>query len=425
MYVCVCNSGWVHSACHVFLRQGFSTRPVLCKMKTGPSALLHTVESLLAQNKDTVRDIDVVELFAGVGSIVLAARSKGLCAQGFDKDDNGGAVHLDICTPYGLERAARSVSRIKEGGLLCAAPECSSFTFPNSSGHARKAENNFEGDETKHYVVTGSLIAWATAYVARVALERNVCVVLEDPPSSCIFKFAPIVDLINEYFFVHSALVAHCAYDDDRPVGSRFKKLFKFVSPSPFIEKIARPCQCGTESSHVPLMTQFVQGDTGNAKRVGEVRTTGNPQALKASQCYPRSLGIALIEAWMQPPEPVVPSVLPEAPREALKRPAAEKPDFPQKVLKRPAAALQEVPCQVLRRPAAASQQAWHQPGESDDNASSENGGAQELAADLPQARAAWCALSEGSSPSPDSANSGYDDIDAFHVPQPSAWDDD
>ena len=408
--MCVCNSGWVHSACHSVSQARFSTDPVLCKMKTGPSALLHTAETLLAQNKDTVRDIDVVELFAGVGSIVLAARSKGLCAQGFDKDDNGDAVHLDICTPYGLEQAARSVSRIREGGLLCAAPECSSFTFPNSSGHARKAENNFEGDETKHYVVTGSLIAWATAYVARVALERNVCVVLENPPSSCIFKFTPIEDLINDYSFVHSALVAHCAYDQDQPVGSRYKKLFKFISPSPFIEKVARPCQCGTESSHVPLMTQFVQEDTGHAKRVGEIRTTGNPAALKASQCYPRLLGIALIEAWMHPPEPVLPSVLPEAPRKALKRPAAVLP---------------EVPAAVLRRPAAASGQAWHQPGESDDNASDESDGVQETAAGLPQARAAWCALSEGSSATPDSDNSGHDDIDAFHVPQPSAWGDD
>ena len=52
----------------------------------GPTLHNHTVSSLLVSLGDAIvdRDIDVLELFSGVGSIKAAAEELGLHAEGFD-----------------------------------------------------------------------------------------------------------------------------------------------------------------------------------------------------------------------------------------------------------------------------------------------------------------------------------------------------
>ena len=65
------------------------------------------------------RDLDVVELWAGVGSVAAAAEGRKLQAQSFDilqgQDQN-------ICARPGFVSALRQVTRLRRRGLLAMAP---------------------------------------------------------------------------------------------------------------------------------------------------------------------------------------------------------------------------------------------------------------------------------------------------------------
>ena len=68
----------------------------------------HIVESILHQLTNSERNLDVLELFAGVGSIYKAAKTRGMRAEAFDKDGKylqpnqvqykTGVPHDDFCT---------------------------------------------------------------------------------------------------------------------------------------------------------------------------------------------------------------------------------------------------------------------------------------------------------------------------------------
>ena len=88
-------------------------------MKAPFWCLEHTAKTLLARCEHVERDLDVVELFAGVGSVLAAAQKAGLQSAALDKDDSAAGVEdMDICTPYGIEKAADTVGRLRVSGLL-------------------------------------------------------------------------------------------------------------------------------------------------------------------------------------------------------------------------------------------------------------------------------------------------------------------
>jgi hypothetical protein len=95
------------------------------------------------------RDLDVVELWAGVQSVTLAARAWGLQAESFDILQNN---QNDITTHSGFLKAVALVMRLKPQGLLAMAPVCSSFVFASSSVTLR-SKANFAGDEQVPCVV--------------------------------------------------------------------------------------------------------------------------------------------------------------------------------------------------------------------------------------------------------------------------------
>lgn len=110
----------------------------------------HTVNSILASNMaSTPRDLDVVEVFSGVASIVTAARSEGMHAEPFDKNRVLGRTNVpgqfaeDVTTEAGFLNCVRLVLRVRVGGLVTLAPECSSFVNINKAGHKRGPGNQY------------------------------------------------------------------------------------------------------------------------------------------------------------------------------------------------------------------------------------------------------------------------------------------
>ena len=103
------------------------------------------------------RDLDCFEVFAGVGSVAKAAAELGRNSETFDKASN---ESHDVCTTDGLHYAVHLLMRIKEGGLLWAAPVCRSWVWMNHCKCRRTQGNDFMGDLSYAPVQEGN--AWPT-----------------------------------------------------------------------------------------------------------------------------------------------------------------------------------------------------------------------------------------------------------------------
>ena len=88
----------------------------------------HTIEEFL--DSAVLRDLDVFEVWAGVGSIVKAARRHKLNAASMEILDDSSQ---DASSASGFMNAVRLVLSLKIGGLLWLAPVCSSFVWLSSS----------------------------------------------------------------------------------------------------------------------------------------------------------------------------------------------------------------------------------------------------------------------------------------------------
>jgi len=229
------------------------------------------------------RDLDLAELWAGVGHVALAGRQAGHATCTFERQDD---LADDLLTPDGFLRAVTLVMRLRPGGLLGTAPTCSSFGFANSN-KCRRTKTNWAGDVSYEAVQRGNLEAQIAVFLVSLAVARGVHAFLENPAGSLMFSFleslgslAPLRTLLRYQ------VVPRCAYSTEPP-GTRYFKPYKFMATGPWINAIAKKCPC-PDSKHTKLMdTDEAGGVTGNAH-------------LAQSQAYHLALGQALVSAWSQ-----------------------------------------------------------------------------------------------------------------------------
>lgn len=248
-----------------------------------------------------LRDLDVVELWAGVGSIASAATRAQYQAATFDLHRVPGVTDMpgesceDLTTMTGFKAAVSLVLRLREGGLLALGPDCSSFTFPNSSRHKRTSHNAV-GDLSYFPVSVGNLMAVIAVFLCQLALARKAHFALENPSDSQFFRF---VDEVCPSFWGRGVeawrlfvqTVTRCAYDDNPE--PKIGKLYKWVSSCQGIKGLNARCKC--QSAHRRL--GFTNSDgTG---------WTGDYQALGESAAYPRRLGEALLNMWQRHCQPI------------------------------------------------------------------------------------------------------------------------
>ena len=188
---------------------------------------------------DLARDLDCVEIFSGVQSVVRAALEKGMRAQGFDKllDPMD-----DITTPGGFRRAVTLVMRLAPGGLLWLAPVCSSWVFMNSSKCKRTAANGYRGDEGYKPVQLGNIMAEATAFLILLAYRRCCTAAMENPIQSVIFRYGPLQIVVEALRMVRT-ITYRCAFSN-APYGDRMKKGYCFLAIGEWIKQTSERCRC-------------------------------------------------------------------------------------------------------------------------------------------------------------------------------------
>jgi hypothetical protein len=238
------------------------------------------------------RKLDVVELESGVEAVTRAAREKGHRAEAFDKERH--PVNEDLLLKGGFHRALELVMRLRPGGLLGQAPDCSTWTGLNMNNTGRRADNR-EGDVQYKPVVQANFMGEITFFLMCVALARSVHIYVENPPGSMLFNhFRHIIDLFGELLAPH--IVHRCAYFSQDVQTLKMKKPYKFLADGKWFQAAVRRCQCpGNE--HLQMCKK------GSAeRRPGQHRRTwtGIKQNLRESQAYPDDLGRAIISAWEQ-----------------------------------------------------------------------------------------------------------------------------
>ena len=214
-------------SCQVFWQpfslQVFGLWFVLCffeaQMPRRPFGACLTKTLFDAKAQGIFRDLDVVELWSGVGSIASAAQKAGYKVATVDL-----IFGEDLTTREGFEDAVNKVLRLKPGGLLSMGIGCKSFDFLNSSNCKRNFYNQYAGDTKYEPVKTGNLFANEGKFFAELGFARDLIVVIENPPSSVLRSYLPASFMKK---LPYSAVCNRCAFDD-APDGKRLSKKYNF-----------------------------------------------------------------------------------------------------------------------------------------------------------------------------------------------------
>ena len=225
---------------------------------------LYTVSSVVGDPAwaTVPRDLDVVELWTEAETIVKAAAATGLKAEGYDILKN---VSQDLTTASGFQGALRLVMRLKPGGLLAMAPDCSSFGFGPSSLSGRK-KGFFEGDTSQNFARRGNLQANVAAFFLHLAVARRVEAFLENPSGSMMFSY--LASTSSLLCWLVKAFGDRCAYiTREQQNTENYYKHYKFFATGDWISAAMRTCTCSVR--HVPLMDEGPNGENnGNSFRM-------------------------------------------------------------------------------------------------------------------------------------------------------------
>ena len=251
--------------------------------------------AVAAADVSSHRDLDTVEFFSGVGSIVEAARLKGLAAQGYDKQrepgvtDKPGPRCEDITTEAGFLNAVRLLQRIRPGGLAWFAPMCNSFNWLCRHQSARQQHNQWVGDETRAFVATGNQAAAACDFLISVACLRGLEFVLENPPRSLMWPYLAAHGANRHWR--HTATCDRCAFSIPPPLArpgmpAVIAKQYSFVGNAQWVAALGKRCRCPPGTQHTTM-----------TKTVGKKRW-GRAALMRASASYPLSMGVAVVAEW-------------------------------------------------------------------------------------------------------------------------------
>ena len=136
------------------------------------------------------RDLDGLEVFAGVGAIAQAGRAAGMSWETFDINNNSAE---DIVDPAGLELVIGMALRVRASGALWGAVPCSTWVWIARHGTGRTAQHP-EGSAECARVVAANKVTENFVAVAAMGWLRGAMVFVENP-SSLLWQFGLIRDL--------------------------------------------------------------------------------------------------------------------------------------------------------------------------------------------------------------------------------------
>ena len=203
-------------------------------------------------------------------------------------DSTVGALSENLVTRAGFNQAVKLVGRLRNGGLLWLAPECSTWVFYNVSRTKRCKNNHYEGDLDYPPVQGGNAMAEACVFLIKIARARGVNFAVENPERSYIWH-CKFFQAWLSWEGLHHTSIHRCAYDT-APFGQRIMKVYKVVGSGQWLQNLVAPCPCG-DAPHKRLTRSWLNSE-------GRHRVQGVADLLKESQAYPPAFGVQVVKCW-------------------------------------------------------------------------------------------------------------------------------
>ena len=233
------------------------------------------------------------EIFAGHSEITLACWRASMRGLAFDRLLN---VEQDMCSLYGFTYAIMLVASIVKGGLLWLAPQCSTWlSFVSAYTMQRKLHNQYEGDTCRLDVLEANCTARCIAFLIRFATARGVRFIVENPQTSFLWKYPPLVQALRE-----CSAVTHNTYHG--AFGGRSVKpltLYSTVHPDFIMRHLVRPRR--EAKSKVDVLRASNPANAGPLirsvrfkKGKGRAWKQGNKNNIADSAAYTKEFGEAV-----------------------------------------------------------------------------------------------------------------------------------
>ncbi len=243
------------------------------------------LQQLLAQlfppcGEPPARDLDFVEVFAGEAAISRALECCDLKGHSLDVRYRG---DHDVLTPRGFLHLAASVARLRPGGLLWAAPPCSSWIFMSLPNTGRALSPS--GDPANFRVVSQNALVERLLLLSAFVRARGCVFIWEQPSSSRMLKYAPVAAFIGQAPDVQTVTLDMGAF------GLLAEKQTLLFGNAPYLPTLARRMS-RMDKVHLNLRTDRMLTANRWVDEQGRARCQGAGD-LKATQAYPLGFGAA------------------------------------------------------------------------------------------------------------------------------------
>ena len=139
------------------------------------------MHALMICNDGIPQDIDVAEMFSGVGHLVSAAKAAGMAALTYEILED--KIHQDICSPQGFLEALLMMMRLHLQGLVHWDTCCSNWIWMSRSGTGRNNANPM-GAPSLSKVQIANLMVSRMCCLQLVAFAKYGIMILEQPGES-------------------------------------------------------------------------------------------------------------------------------------------------------------------------------------------------------------------------------------------------
>ncbi len=227
------------------------------------------------------RDLDFVEVFAGEQSISKGLRLLGM--RGLSMDGRISVDH-DVLTPVGFLALLRGVMRLRPGGLLWAAPPCSTWIF--LSRHSTMRHVDVAGNPDSFYVRSQNALVCRLLVLCALCIKRGVFWVIEQPVSTIMFEYAPFKRFLQRHAPLIKTARLHMG-----AFGLLAEKQTVLLGTAPHVEQLTRAMST-TDKHDLRERADAVRTVHTKFDVVGRRRVQGT-RDLKSTQAYPLQFGAA------------------------------------------------------------------------------------------------------------------------------------